>query len=209
MGNAQQTSGDAIYGARHVGAESGSSHRGAGADREPAVRLGHAVGRDRCADDSTRRVEDRAGRRHGIDVASAARDSRHALGRRAGRRQAGGFAHGGAARQLLRPVHGQHRRALRRAAGRHARDAGRVRAALAEAGRRGLQGWTPSGRDNAGPAAQSQGRAHRRDVHRGRPSASGDDDGEPGQVEAVVRQERHRSPPAMPAESWMAARRLW
>jgi acetyl-CoA C-acetyltransferase len=47
FGNAQQTSGDALYGARHV------AHRGAGADGEPAVRLGDAVHCERRADDPT------------------------------------------------------------------------------------------------------------------------------------------------------------
>ncbi len=37
-----------------------------------------------------------------------------------------------------------------------------------------------AGRDNAGRAAQSQRRADGRDVHRGRPSPSRDNDGEPG-----------------------------
>ena len=48
--------------------------------------------------------------------------------------------------------------------------------------RRRLQGRTSSGRVDAGCAAQSQRRAYGRDVHRRRPSAAGDDDGEPGKL---------------------------
>ena len=40
---------DAIYGARHVGAESRRAHRSPGADRQPAVRLRHSGGGQRRA----------------------------------------------------------------------------------------------------------------------------------------------------------------
>ena len=56
MGNALQTSGDAIYGARHVGAEGGRARRGARAHREPAVRLRHPVRGLGRADDPPGRV---------------------------------------------------------------------------------------------------------------------------------------------------------
>ena len=39
VGNVLQTSADAIYGARHVGAQGRRADRGAGAHRQPAVRL--------------------------------------------------------------------------------------------------------------------------------------------------------------------------
>ena len=161
FGNAQQTSGDAIYGARHVMLKAGVPIE------VPALTVNRLCGSGmqsvvtRRADDPTGRSQDRAGRRHGIDVAGAARDSRHALGRGPGRRQAGRFADGRAARQLLRSLHGQHRRALRRAAGHHARDAGRVRAALAAERRGRLQGRAPAGRADAGGAAQSPAASRR------------------------------------------------
>ena len=131
-------------------AESGRAYRSSRAHRQSAVRIGHAVGGFGGADDSTGRSQDGSGRRHGINVASAARDSRHALGRGPGRRQAGRFADGRAARQLLRSLHGQHRRALCRAAGHHARDDGRIRAALAADRRGGLQGRASAGRVDSG-----------------------------------------------------------
>ena len=102
FGNAQQTSGDALYGARHVGLRAGLADRNSGPDREPAVRIGHAGHRQRGADDSDRRSEDRAGGRHGSDVAGAVRHPRaRRLHARAGR-QARRLADGRAARYLLR-----------------------------------------------------------------------------------------------------------
>ena len=41
FGNVLQTSADAIYGARHVGAEGGVPIEVPGADGQPAVRVGH------------------------------------------------------------------------------------------------------------------------------------------------------------------------
>ena len=58
MGNAQQTSSDAIYGARHVALKAGVPIETSRPYREPALRLGHAVGRHRRADDPARRIED-------------------------------------------------------------------------------------------------------------------------------------------------------
>ena len=49
FGNVQQTSADAIYLARHVGLRAGVPVRGAGADREPPVRLGLPGDRQRRA----------------------------------------------------------------------------------------------------------------------------------------------------------------
>jgi len=40
FGNAQQTTGDALYGARHVGLPRWLADRDSGADGEPAVRVG-------------------------------------------------------------------------------------------------------------------------------------------------------------------------
>ncbi len=147
IGNAQQTSGDAIYGARHVALKAGvpietpalTVNRLCGSGMQSVVSAAQMI----QLGEATRSL----GRRHGIHVAGAARDPRHALGRRPGRRQAGRLAHGRAARQLLRSLHGQHRRALCRAAGHHPRDAGRVRSALAEVRRRRLQSRTPAGRN--------------------------------------------------------------
>ena len=98
FGNAQQTSGDAIYGARHVALKAGvpievpalTVNRLCGSGMQSVVtaaqmiQLGEATKRPR--------------RRHGIHVAGAARYSRHALGRRPGRRQAGRLADGRALR---------------------------------------------------------------------------------------------------------------
>ena len=57
MGNALQTSGDAIYGARHVGLQGRRADRVAGPHRQPAVRLRHPVGRFGGADDPPRRID--------------------------------------------------------------------------------------------------------------------------------------------------------
>ena len=78
MGNALQTSGDAIYGARHVGAQGRRADRGTGADRQPPVRLGTPERRHRRADDPARRSELGAGRRHGEHEPGAARAARRA-----------------------------------------------------------------------------------------------------------------------------------
>ena len=192
MGNAQQTSSDAIYGARHVALKAGvpievpaiTVNRLCGSGMQSVVTAAQMI--------QLGRIEMRAGRRYGVDVAGAARHSRHALGRGLRRGQAGRLALRGAYRQLLQHAHGRHRRTLCRAAGRHSRDAGRVRALVAKARRRGLQGGRISGRTDARCRCATSGRADGRDVHRGRPSASGDHAGEPGQAEAVVRQERQR-----------------
>ena len=51
FGNAQQTSGDAIYGARHVGFARRPAYRDAGPYSQPAVRKRHSGDRQRRADD--------------------------------------------------------------------------------------------------------------------------------------------------------------
>ncbi len=58
FGNALQTSGDAIYGARHVGLKSGRAEGGSGAHGQPAVRLGLRGDRPGCAPDPPRRGPD-------------------------------------------------------------------------------------------------------------------------------------------------------
>ena len=147
FGNAQQTSGDAFYGARHVALRAGlpietpalTVNRLCGSGMQSIVNAAQMI--------QTRRSENRAGRRHGSHVAGAVRDPRARWLHAGARRQAGRFADGRPARHLLRPLHGEHRRALRRAAGHHATDAGRVRAAVAADGRCGLQSRAPAGRD--------------------------------------------------------------
>ena len=49
FGNVLQTSADAVYGARHVGLKAGAADRGAGADGESALRLGHPGRRSAAA----------------------------------------------------------------------------------------------------------------------------------------------------------------
>ncbi len=81
MGNAQQTSSDAIYGARHVALKAGvpidvpavTVNRLCGSGMQSVVTAAQMI--------QLGESKMRAGRRHGVDVAGAARDSRHALGR--------------------------------------------------------------------------------------------------------------------------------
>ena len=106
FGNVLQTSSDAIYGARHVALKAGVPHGSAGADRQPAVRVGHPGRRQRRADDPARRSRHRAHRRHREHEPGAARDSRAAVRPQAEPGQARGLPLRGAARSVLRPVHG-------------------------------------------------------------------------------------------------------
>ena len=88
IGNALQTSGDAIYGARHVALKAGVPFDRPASDRQPALRQRNSIDHFRRADDPTRRGCHRAGRRNGINVAGAARDSWRAFGIRPGPGQA-------------------------------------------------------------------------------------------------------------------------
>ncbi len=97
MGNAQQTSSDAIYGARHVALKAGvpvetpaiTVNRLCGSGMQSVVTAAQMIqlGEAKCV---------LAGR-HGIHVAGAACHPRHALGRRLRRRQARRLALRGAA----------------------------------------------------------------------------------------------------------------
>ena len=124
FGNAQQTSGDALYGARHVGLRAGlpietpalTVNRLCGSGMQAIVSGG--------ADDPDRGSEDSAGGRDGVDVAGAVFNSRARRIYAGSRRQAGRFADGRVARLVLRAVHGEHGGAVWRAAGNHAAGAG-------------------------------------------------------------------------------------
>jgi len=76
MGNALQTSIDALYGARHVGLKAGIPKEVPALTVKPPVRLGHPVGRQRRAVDPARRGEDRARGRHGEHEPGAVRPVR-------------------------------------------------------------------------------------------------------------------------------------
>jgi hypothetical protein len=106
------------------GLAGGIADRDSGADRESAVRVGDAGDCQRGADDSDRRSEDGAGGRDGIHVAGAVFDSGTRRVYAGSGREAGRFADGGAARYLLRTVHGEYGGALWRAAGNYAAGAG-------------------------------------------------------------------------------------
>src|SRR5208282_3967318 len=105
-----------------------------GADRESAVRVGDAGDGQRGADDSNRGSEDCAGGRDGIDVAGAVFDPRTRWIYAGSGWEAGRFADGGAARYVLRALHGEYGGIVWRAARDHSAGAGRVRAALAAEG---------------------------------------------------------------------------
>ena len=156
FGNVLQTSADAIYGARHVGAQGRRADRGAGADRESPVRLGHPGGGQRRADDSARRGGPRADRRHGEHEPGAARHSRPAHGLEARPGQARRLPVGSAARSVLRLHDGDDRRELRGEIRHHARGAGRVRAAQPAARRRGVEGRPLRRRGRAGRDQDAQ-----------------------------------------------------
>ena len=134
-----------VYGARHVGAQGRRADRGAGADRESAVRLGHPGGGQRRADDPARRSRRRADRRHGEHEPGAARHPRPAQRPAARTGQARGLAVGGAARHALRLHDGGDRRELRREVRHLARGAGRATrcAASSSPTRRGRPGGSP------------------------------------------------------------------
>ena len=98
FGNAQQTSGDALYGARHVGLRAGLPIE------TPALTVNRLCGSGMQAiviggaDDSDRRSEDCAGGRDGGDVAGSVYDSRARWIYAGSGREDGRFADGGAAR---------------------------------------------------------------------------------------------------------------
>ena len=113
FGNAQQTSGDALYGARHVGLRAGipietpalTVNRLCGSGMQSIVNAAQMI--------QTRRSQDCASGRHGSHVAGSHCDPRARRIYAGPRRQAGRFADGRAARYVLRPVHGEHRRVVR------------------------------------------------------------------------------------------------
>jgi len=123
FGNAQQTSGDALYGARHVGLRAGlpieapalTVNRLCGSGMQAIVSAAQMIQTDEAkmvlAGD-------------GIDVAGAVCDSGARWLHAGSGREAGRFADGGAARFLLRTVHGEYGGALWRAAGHHAEGTG-------------------------------------------------------------------------------------
>ena len=162
VGNALQTSIDALYGARHVGLKAGVPKDDAGADRQPPVRLGHPVDRQRRADDPARRGDDGARRRHGEHEPGAATCcTARAQGFRFGSAAAARGHRSSAA--LMDPLAGlfmaqtaenvAKRLAITRAA------AGRVRAAQPPARRRGGQGGPLRRGDRAGRGQDAEGRA--------------------------------------------------
>ena len=109
MGNALQTSGDAIYGARHVAFKAGVPF-----DR-PALTVNRLCGSGIQSIISGAQMiqlgeaQHRSGGRHGIDVSGAARNSRRALRICAWPGQAGRQFDGGVARHLLQHADGRHR----------------------------------------------------------------------------------------------------
>ncbi len=78
FGNALQTSGDAIYGARHVALKSGIPVAGSCFNSKPFVRFRNSSDCGSSASDSAPGSGHRAGRWHGITKSSATRDSRSA-----------------------------------------------------------------------------------------------------------------------------------
>ena len=129
---------------------------GPGADRQPALRLGLRVDRPGRPSHPARRSEDGSGGRDGEHVAGAARDPRRAQGTAARPGTARGLPDGGAARLLLRPLHGPDVGPRRGQVRDLARRAGRVRPVLPAARGRGmgglpaLRGGRP-GRGQGGP----------------------------------------------------------
>ena len=78
MGNAMQTSSDAIYGARHVALKAGIAKRGPGAHRQPSLWLRPPERRHRRAADPDRRGELGDRGRDGEHESGPARDPRRA-----------------------------------------------------------------------------------------------------------------------------------
>ena len=181
--------------------QGGRARRGARADREPAVRLGHPVGRLRRADDPPRRVAPGRGRRHGEHDAGAARRPRRAHRAPPRRGQARGLADGRAARHPLRPLHGADLRQPRAPARHLARgqDAYALRSQQAAAAARDARRLR--GRDRArGRAPGPQDGARRG----GRPPAPGHHARRPGRASSPRSARTASSPPATPAGSWTA-----
>ncbi len=175
FGNALQTSGDAIYGARHVALKAGVPEGGPRADRQPAVRLGVRVDHPGRPPDPAGRGEDGARGGDGEHVPGPARHPGRAQGLPPRPGPARGLAHGRAARLLLRPLHGADLRPRRREVRDHPRRAGRLRALLAAAGGGGLDrvpavGGGGGGRGQGGPQdrARREGRPPSRPTRRSR-----------------------------------------
>src|SRR6266576_3984801 len=100
------------------------AYRNACVDSQSTLRVGHASDHQCGADGADRRSQDRAGGWDGSDVAGALRDSRPRRLHIVPGRETGRLADGRAPRYLLRFLHGEYRRTLRRAAGDHPPDAG-------------------------------------------------------------------------------------
>ena len=108
FGNALQTSGDAIYGARHVALKAGVPFDRPALTVNRLVRQRHSIDRVGRADDSTGRSANMSGRRHGVDVSGAACDSRGAFRLSVGSGKTGRQLDGGAARHVLQYADGRH-----------------------------------------------------------------------------------------------------
>ena len=137
FGNAQQTSGDAIYGARHVALRAGLPIE------TPALTVNRLCGGSGMqaivnAAQMIQLGEANLVLAGGMEAMSQAPicDSRTRWFQSRSRGQDGRFAHGRAAGQLLRPLHGEYRGTLWRAARNYAPGAGRICAALPAARRR-------------------------------------------------------------------------
>ncbi len=170
-------------------AQGGRSQGGPGADGQPAVRVRFRVDRPGSASHPARRGDDGPRRRHGEHVAGAARDPRRPEGTAARPGPARRLAHGGAARLLLRPLHGADLRPRRGEVRRDAGGAGRVRALLAAA-RGGRVERVPPLR--GGRAGRGQGGAQDRPGRAGRSPATGYDARGPRRAPAFLRQGRIR-----------------
>ena len=184
FGNALQTSGDAIYGARHVGPEGGHSQGSARLDRQPAVRLGFRIDRPGFPPDPPRGGPDRPGRRHGEHVAGSARHSRRAPGAAPRPGEARGFPDGGASRLLQRPLHGPDLRPRGGEIRSHPPGTGRLRPLL-PAARCGRAGLVPPLRGDR--SRRDQGRPQDRARREGRPRPAGHDPGGPRRAAPLLR----------------------
>ena len=140
FGNALQTSGDAIYGARHVGLKAGRAQRGPGAHRQPPLRLGLPGDRQR------RRSRILLGEANAVlaggtenmtQAPHVIRGAREGL--QLGKGAARGLAVVGAHRLLLRPPWRRPPRTSRRSTASPARSRTTLRAALAAARGRGQE----------------------------------------------------------------------
>ena len=134
MGNALQTSGDALYGARHVALKAGIPRDRSGAHCEPAVRLGHAERRDGGPADPDGRGDVGARGRHGEHEPGAARRPRRARRVPARPGTARGLADGRVARTATAASSWRRPPTTSRASTASRARPGRVRASLALAG---------------------------------------------------------------------------